>query len=68
MQQLREILPDADHHGFVILDRDSKFSPEVIELLESSGIRAVRASVRVPGRMARRNAGSAARAASASTM
>jgi transposase InsO family protein len=48
MQQLRETFSDADHHRFVIMDRDSKFSPEVIELLESSGIRAVRTGIRSP--------------------
>ena len=48
MQQLRETFSDADHHHFVIMDRDSKFSSEVIELLESSGIRAVRTSVHSP--------------------
>jgi transposase InsO family protein len=48
MQQLRETFSDADHHRFVIMDRDSKFNPEVIELLESSGINAARTSVRSP--------------------
>ena len=48
MQQLRETFSDADHHRFVILDRDSKFSPEVIVLLESSGVHAVRTSIRSP--------------------
>lgn len=37
MLQVRKTLSDADHDRFVILDRDSKFSREVIELLESSG-------------------------------
>jgi transposase InsO family protein len=48
MQQLRETFSDADQRRFVILDRDSKFNREVIELLESSGINAVRTSVRSP--------------------
>jgi len=48
MQQLRETFSDADQHRFVIMDRDSKFSAEVIELLESSGVHAVRTSVRSP--------------------
>jgi transposase InsO family protein len=46
MQQLRETFSDANHHRFVIMDPDSRFSPAVIELLGSSGIRAVRTSVR----------------------
>jgi transposase InsO family protein len=48
IQQLRETFSDAHRHRFVIMDRDSKFSPAVIELLESSGIHAVRTSVRSP--------------------
>ena len=48
MQQLRETFSDADHHRFVIMDRDSKFSSEVIELLDSSDIRAVKTSMRSP--------------------
>jgi transposase InsO family protein len=48
MQQLPETFSDAARHRFVIMDRDSKFSPDVIELLESSGIHAVRTSVHSP--------------------
>ena len=48
MQQLRETFSDADHHRFVVMDRDAKFNPDVIELLESSGVHPVRISIRSP--------------------
>ena len=48
VQQLRETFSDSDRHRYVILDRDAKFSREVLDFLESSGIKAVRTSVRSP--------------------
>ena len=48
VQQLRETFSDSDRHRYVILDRDSKFSAEVIGFLHSSGIKPVRTSVRSP--------------------
>ncbi|HEY1206995.1 MAG: integrase core domain-containing protein [Bryobacteraceae bacterium] len=47
-QQLRETFADSDRHRYVILDRDAKFSPEVLDFLRSSRIKAVRTSVRSP--------------------
>jgi hypothetical protein len=41
MQQLRETFSDADHHRFVIMDRDSKIGPEVIRTLGRCGGRAL---------------------------
>jgi transposase InsO family protein len=48
VQQLRETFSDSDRHRYVILDRDSKFSTDVVAFLKSSGIKAVRTSVRSP--------------------
>jgi len=48
MQQLREAFSDADRHRFVVMDRDSKFSRDVIDFLESSSLRAIRTSIRSP--------------------
>ena len=48
VQQLRETFPDSARHRYMILDRDSKFSDDVIGFLRSSGIEAVRTSVRSP--------------------
>jgi putative transposase len=48
VQQLREAFTDSDRHRYVILDRDSKFSREVVAFLKSSGIRPVRTSVHSP--------------------
>jgi hypothetical protein len=48
VQQLRETVPDSARHGYVILDRDAKFSGEVLDFLASFGIQAVRTSVRSP--------------------
>jgi transposase InsO family protein len=48
VQQLRETFPDSARHRYMILDRDSKFSADVIGFLRSSGIEAVRTSVRSP--------------------
>src|ERR1035441_3132310 len=47
-QQLREAFPSPSHHRYAILDRDSKFNPEVVKFLESSGIELVRTSIRSP--------------------
>jgi putative transposase len=47
-QQLREAFPNPARDRYLILDRDSKFSTQVVELLESSGIKALRTSVRSP--------------------
>ena len=48
VQQLRETFPDSARHRYMILDRDSKFSADVIGFLRSSGIEVVRTSVRSP--------------------
>ncbi|MGC9969022.1 MAG: integrase core domain-containing protein [Bryobacteraceae bacterium] len=48
VQQLRETSSDSDHHRYFVLDRDAKFSREVLDFLDSSGIEAVRTSVRSP--------------------
>ena len=48
IQQLREAFPGSPHHRYVILDRDTKFSREVLGFLDSAGIKAVRTSVRSP--------------------
>lgn len=48
VQQLREAFPYRVRHRYVIFDRNSKFSPEVIEFLKSSGVEAVRTSIRSP--------------------
>jgi putative transposase len=48
VQQLREAFPYVPHHRYMILDRDSKFSEDVVGFLRSSGIKAVRTSVRSP--------------------
>jgi transposase InsO family protein len=48
VQQLRETFPDSAHRRYVILDRDAKFSREMLDFLDSSGIKAVRTSVRSP--------------------
>ncbi len=48
VQQLRGTFSDSARHRYVILDRDAKFSREVLDLLDSSGIKAVRTSVRSP--------------------
>ncbi len=63
VQQLRQTFSDSDRHRYVILDRDSKFSAEVIGFLRSSGIKPVRTSVRSPWQngLAERWVGSARR-------
>jgi transposase InsO family protein len=48
VQQLRETFPDSTRHRYVILDRDAKFSREVLDFLDASGIEPVRTSVRSP--------------------
>jgi transposase InsO family protein len=48
MQQLREAFPDSPPYRYVIMDRDSKFNGEVIELLKATGLKPVRTSVRSP--------------------
>ena len=48
IQQLREAFPGSPRHRYVILDRDTKFSREVLDFLASSGIKPVRTSVRSP--------------------
>jgi hypothetical protein len=48
VQQLRETSPDAARHRYVILDRDAKFSREVLDFQDSSSIQAVRMSERSP--------------------
>lgn len=56
VQQLRETFPDFARHRYVILERDGKFSREVLNFLDSSGIRVERASG-VLGKTVWRNAG-----------
>jgi putative transposase len=48
VQQLREAFPYSPRHRYMVLDRDSKFSEDVVGFLRSSGIKAVRTSVRSP--------------------
>ena len=48
LQQLREALPLPCPYRYILFDRDRKFGSEVRELLKSSGIKAVRTSVRSP--------------------
>jgi transposase InsO family protein len=47
-QQLREAFPNSVRYKYAILDRDSKFSGEVLTILAASGIQAVRTSIRSP--------------------
>jgi transposase InsO family protein len=63
VQQLREAFPDVPRHRYVILDRDARFSREVVSFLKSSGIEPVRTSVRSPWQngLAERWVGSARR-------
>ena len=63
IQQLRETFSGSARHRYVILDRDAKFSQEVLDLLEASGIKPVRTSVRSPWQngLAERWVGSARR-------
>jgi putative transposase len=48
VQQLREAFPYSPSHRYMVLDRDSKFSEDVVGFLRSSGIKAVRTSIRSP--------------------
>jgi putative transposase len=48
VQQLREAFPFPSSYRYVILDRDAKFSQEVLQFLRSSGLKPVRTSVRSP--------------------
>ena len=48
IQQLRETFPEAGPYRYVILDRDSKFSAEVSNFLEVTGLTPTRTSVRSP--------------------
>lgn len=47
-QQLREAFPDGSPYKYAILDRDTKFSAGVLDLLKASGIEPVRTSIRSP--------------------
>jgi putative transposase len=47
-QQLREAFPNPTGDRYLILDRDSKFSTQVLELVESSGMKPKRTSIRSP--------------------
>ncbi len=47
-QQLREAFPNDGTFKYAILDRDSKFSAEVLALLKSSDIAPVRTTIRSP--------------------
>ena len=42
VQQLREAFPDSTENQYLIFDRDTKFSAEVHQFLESAGISAIR--------------------------
>jgi len=58
IQQLRETFSGSARHRYVILDRDAKFSQEVLDLLEASGIKPVRTRrAQSVAEMAPRNAG-----------
>jgi transposase InsO family protein len=48
LQQLREAFPVPSPWKYVIMDRDAKFDAEVMKLLKSSGVKAVRTSVKSP--------------------
>jgi len=48
VQQLREALPLPCRYQYVVFDRDAKFGREVFGFLKSSGIKAVRTSMRSP--------------------
>lgn len=48
VQQLREAFPEPCRYRYVILDRDRKFSAEVLGFLTAAGLKAKRTSVRAP--------------------
>lgn len=48
LQQLREAFPGPVRRRYVILDRDAKLSPQVLDFFDSSGIKPIRTSIRSP--------------------
>jgi transposase InsO family protein len=48
VQQLREAFPEAGPYRYVILDRDSKFDPQVITFLKATGLKPKRTSIQSP--------------------
>ena len=48
VQQLREAFPESTDGQYLIFDRDTKFSADVHQFLESAGISAIRTSYRSP--------------------
>ena len=48
IQQFRETFADSHRYRYVVLNRDTKFSRDALDFLASSGIRAVRTTVRSP--------------------
>ncbi len=48
VQQLGEVFPDTGPYRYVILDHDSKFSPEAIGFLQATGLKIKRTGVQVP--------------------
>jgi hypothetical protein len=51
VQQLREAFPETAEDQYLIFDRDAKFSIELHQFLNSSGISAIHTSYCSPGRM-----------------
>lgn len=47
-QQLCEAFPNPGRYKYVIMDRDSKFSADVLSFVKVSGMEAVRTTVRSP--------------------
>jgi putative transposase len=47
-QQLREAFPLPGPYKYIVMDRDAKFSDEVLALVKSSGIEPVHTSIRSP--------------------
>jgi transposase InsO family protein len=48
VQQLRQAFPESTDDQYLILDRDTKFSAEVHQFLDSAGVSAIRTSYRSP--------------------
>jgi transposase InsO family protein len=48
VQQLREAFPETSAYRYMILDRDSKFSADVIQFLKSTGLKPKRTSAQAP--------------------
>ena len=48
VQQLREAFPFPSPYRYVLLDRDTKFSQEVLQFLRSSGLEPIRTGVQSP--------------------